>query len=81
MTTAEPPDPPPDPVQARVDKLLDLVRTDPPRADPGRTAETVRIARWQFKARRALGEGRGVLAAFAEALATLLGMRGHDRRR
>lgn len=57
------------------------MRADPPRADPGRTAQTMHAARWQAKARRALGGGHGFLAAFAQSLATLLRLRGDDRTR
>ncbi|MCB0881664.1 MAG: hypothetical protein KDC33_05530 [Thermoleophilia bacterium] len=64
-----------------MDELLELLRADPPLADPDRTARTMRAARWQVKARRALGGGHGFLAAFAQSLATLLRLRGdHERR-
>ncbi len=76
----QPPDPPPSALEQRIAELLALVRDDPPDADPRRTDETMRTARWQVGTRRLLHGGHGFLAAFGDAVATLLHLRRHDTR-
>lgn len=77
----EPPDPPPTALERRLHELLALVREDAPHADPDRTDQTMRTARWQVRARRMLHGGHGFLGAFGEALVTLLGLRRHNHRK
>ncbi len=75
-----PADPPASALERRIGELLALVRDDPLDADPRRTDETMRTARWQVGTRRFLHGGHGFLAAFGDAVATLLRLRRHDTR-
>lgn len=62
-------------VDERLERLLDLLRSDPPRPDESLAARIVRSARWQRPLRLVLVTGSHVGVGLVTGLASIVGIR------
>lgn len=68
-------DDPPTPAEARLSQLLEPLRSDPPRSDPGTALAVVHAARWQSAFRGALRAVSQIAVAAADVARLILGRR------
>ena len=81
MTDPSDADDPPTPAEARLSQLLEPLRADPPRSQPGMALDIVRTARWQAALRGALRAASQLAVAAADVARLIVGSRESGSRR